>query len=157
MGHQAKGVAMMNTVILALDGAESQRAVPVAKDLADRFRAKIVVVHVNEFVVGGRGAGCSVRVDESDVQRDLERLVEELRAGGIDIELEVATAPADRAARAIADSATRHKAGMIVVATRGHHPITGLLAGSVTQRLLHKAPCPVLAVPPPARAAAAAA
>lgn len=148
---------MVDTVILALDGAESERAVPVARDLADRFLAKIVVVHVNEYVVGGRGAGCPVRVDESDVQQRLGRLVENMRLDGIDIELEVATAPADRAATVIADAARRHEAGMIVVATRGHHPITGLLAGSVTQRLLHKAPCPVLAVPPPARVATAAA
>ncbi len=36
---------------------------------------------------------------------------------------------------------------MIVVGTRGRSPLAGLLAGSVAQRLLHVAPCPVLAVP----------
>lgn len=139
---------MLDTVILALDGAESQRAVPVARDLAERFLAKVVVVHVREYVAGGRGAGLPVRVDEADVQAGLRRTVEELRDEGIDIELDIVSAPADRAATAIATAARRHKAGIIVVATRGHHPIAGVLTGSVTQRLLHKAPCPVLAVPP---------
>ena len=34
-----------------------------------------------------------------------------------------------------------------MVGTRGHTPLGGMLLGSVTQRLLHIAPCPVLAVP----------
>ena len=37
---------------------------------------------------------------------------------------------------------------MIVVGTRGRTALSGLLLGGVTQRLLHIAPCPVLAVPP---------
>jgi nucleotide-binding universal stress UspA family protein len=40
-----------------------------------------------------------------------------------------------------------HESDAIVVGTRGHTPIAGLLVGSVTQRLLHIAPCPVIVVP----------
>ena len=38
-------------------------------------------------------------------------------------------------------------ADVIVVGTRGHGRRSGMLLGSVTQRLLHVAPCPVVAVP----------
>jgi nucleotide-binding universal stress UspA family protein len=51
-------------------------------------------------------------------------------------------------AKVIADAAKQLEADVIVVGTRGHGPITGLIVGSVTHRLLHLAPCPVLVVPP---------
>jgi nucleotide-binding universal stress UspA family protein len=51
------------------------------------------------------------------------------------------------AGHVIADLARERQADVIVVGTRGHTALGGLLLGSVTQRLLHIAPCPVLAVP----------
>lgn len=39
------------------------------------------------------------------------------------------------------------KAGMIVMPTAGHHGFLDALRGSVTQRVLGEAPCPVLALP----------
>ena len=47
----------------------------------------------------------------------------------------------------IADAAKENEADVIVVGSRGYGRIAGVLLGSVTQRLLHVAPCPVLAVP----------
>jgi nucleotide-binding universal stress UspA family protein len=57
------------------------------------------------------------------------------------------------AAHAIAELAESQGADIIAVGTRGHTALAGLLLGSVTQRLLHIAPCPVLAVPPKERRA----
>ena len=54
----------------------------------------------------------------------------------------------------IADFARRSQADVIVMGTRGRGQVAGLLLGSVTQRLLHLAHCPVLAVPPGAVAQA---
>ena len=51
-------------------------------------------------------------------------------------------------AHAIEEVAAEADADLIVAGTRGHSPVAGLLLGSVTQRLLHIARRPVLAVPP---------
>ena len=50
--------------------------------------------------------------------------------------------------RAIADIADGAGADLIVVGTRGHSSIPGVILGSVAHRLLHIAGRPVLAVPP---------
>jgi nucleotide-binding universal stress UspA family protein len=50
----------------------------------------------------------------------------------------------------IAEVAREQNADVIVVGTRGHRQIASLIIGSVTHKLLHMTPCPVLAVPPAA-------
>ena len=48
---------------------------------------------------------------------------------------------------AILDEATERQAGLIVMATEGHHGVLDALRGSTTEQVLRRAPCPVLAVP----------
>jgi nucleotide-binding universal stress UspA family protein len=137
--------AMFKTVVLAMDGPGSEPALPVVRELADRFLSNVVIVHVAE-IVPGRGS-LSVRPDERRIQERLRKLLAQLHSEGINATLDLHSAVRGRAARIISESAERHDADLIVVATRGHSPVLGVLTGSVTQRLLHSAPCPVLAVP----------
>lgn len=139
----------MDTLIVALDDrAASERALPTARELARRFGARIVLLHVDRLYAGLRGGRFPVRADRDERRAHLERVAAELRSDGLEAELEVATASLSHPAAVIAAAARRHRAGAIVLATRGHAPMLGVLASSVTQRLLHEAPCPVLVVTP---------
>lgn len=139
---------MFNTVIWATDGSESaDQALPFAKDLARGPARQLVVVHNKERLIGGRSAGVPVYADEEERETKILRQVEEIRTEGIRTSFRHSSGFAGHTADAIADVARELDADIVVVGTRGHGPVAGLLVGSVTQRLLHTAPCPVLAVP----------
>jgi nucleotide-binding universal stress UspA family protein len=142
---------MMETVIAAVSGTPSERVLTAAADLAERFLARIVVVHVNQHMAPGiRGGRYPLNVDEDERQARIRAEVEGLRSAGADVELEIVSSRANPST-AIADAARRHGAGAIVVASDGHAPLVGALGGSVAQRLIHEAPCPVIALTPETR------
>jgi nucleotide-binding universal stress UspA family protein len=136
-------------VIWATDGSEAaDRAMPHAKAIAAESGAPMVVVHCEEFTIPGKGGGSlPVRANEEELQAKIERQIAELSSDGVKVTLESTRSRVGGAAHAIADIAAAEQADLIVVGTRGHTALAGLLLGSVTQRLLHISPCPVLAVP----------
>jgi nucleotide-binding universal stress UspA family protein len=140
---------VFNKIVLALDGSDpSDRAIPFAQELATQSGGRIDVVHVRE-IVGGRGGVHSVRVDEDSLEQKVTGQVDALKAAGLTADLHRFTANVGGPAHQIAEVAEQLGADVIVVGTRGHSSFGGFLSGSVTQRLLHLAHCPVLAVPPP--------
>lgn len=137
---------MFKTIVVGLDGSEgAERALPFAVELARRDNAKIVIAHVEERILG-KGGG-PLHADEEEVVANIRRQAEELAAEGIETRVETSDVMLGGPAHAIDEIANRVGADLIVVGTRGHSPVAGLLLGSVTQRLLHIASIPVLAVP----------
>ena len=140
---------MFKVIIWASDGSgHADRALEYAQRLAEESSAKLVATHVREVTLGRR-AGYPVQANEEEVEQKIQDQASASKESGIDAEYEQSGATAGGAAHAIADLAADRKADLIVVGTRGQGPLKGLLLGSVTQRLLHIATCPVLAVPPP--------
>ena len=138
---------MFKTILWATDGsANADRALPVVKELAEAKGVTLVVAHCRELL-SGRAAGLSVNADEDELLAKIRKQAAALEAVGFDVRVDVVTTSGTNAPHVIADLARAHEADMIVVGTRGHSPLVGALLGSVTQRLLHIAPCPVLAVP----------
>jgi nucleotide-binding universal stress UspA family protein len=140
-------IGMFKTIIWATDGSRAaEQALPYAKGLAMAGRARLIVVHVDEFSVG-KGGGYSIYVDEPETEAALRRRVEELKREGLDASLQTSRELMGGAAHVIADIAKQEQADLIVAGTRGHGPVAGLLLGSVTHRLVQIAQCPVLVVP----------
>jgi nucleotide-binding universal stress UspA family protein len=140
---------MFKKVIWATDGSESaDRALPHAKAVAAEAGAPLLVVYCEEFTLPGKGGGSvPVHANEEQVLQKIESQVAEISNDGIQASRQSARSQVGGAAHAIAEIAAREQADLIVVGTRGRTALAGLLLGSVTQRLLHIAACPVLAVP----------
>ena len=140
---------MFKSIVWATDGSENaERALTYAKALAKEGNASLLVAHVVEKYASHSAAGLAVHADEELVRERLERLVEALSKEGLDATLKIVMHVGPQPAHEIADIARDRGADLIVVGTRGHGAISGLVLGSVVQRLLHLAPCPVLVVAP---------
>ncbi len=141
------------TVVWATDGSENAaRALPYARALLDREHGMLVAVHIIlEQPAAGVDQGRSEDGSQSDGGAAVRQLVTELQQDGVNALIKAANYLDAQPAKAIADIAKDVSADVIVLGTRGHGAIGGLLARSVTQHLLHIAPCPVLAVPPATR------
>jgi len=139
---------MFKKIMWATDGSPAaDAALPQVRELASTDGTAVVVVHCEETFVGVHTYGLAVNVDEPEVIDKIKKQVHDLEAEGLKVETEIIHGRSGIAAHAIAEVAQKDGADLIVVGTRGHTPLGGLLLGSVTQRLLQVAPCPVLAVP----------
>ncbi len=140
---------MFKKIVWATDGSESaDRALDLAKELASQNGAALLVVHTVEHFAGPRG-GLETDADEDERQTKIKQQIKDLNDAGVNATLKVVQGGASGAAHTLSDVAAEEGADVIVMGTRGHTPIGGLLLGSVTQRMLHIAPCPVLVVPAP--------
>lgn len=137
---------MYGTVIWATDGSDgADTALHEALRLAEAG-ARLVAVHCDQRLYGRAGSWPAI-ADEDGVRARIGRQVDELTDRHVDVELLVRRdrrEPAD----VVAEVAREIEADVIVCGTRGLSAFAGALLGSFTQRLLHVAPCPVLAVGP---------
>jgi nucleotide-binding universal stress UspA family protein len=144
-------MTMFKKIVWATDGSEAaDHALPIAQALATDSGGQLSVVHITEFAFPGKAGGSyPLHADEEELTAKITEQVATLVGAGIKTSLETGTSHSGGSAHAIAVAAEQVGADVVVVGTRGHTMLAGILLGSVTQRLLHIAPCPVLAVPPP--------
>lgn len=78
----------------------------------------------------------------------LKAMTSALRRHGVNASLHVVRGAIGSPAGPVADTARMVNADLIVLAVRGRSSVSGAIGGSVAQRLLAGAPCPVLLLPP---------
>ena len=137
---------MFRTIVVGYDAsAGSGPALDLAAQLALRDRSRLVLAHVVQQVVG-KGGG-PVPVTEDEIEAEVRRRAKELEAEGLETAVDIRSTVLGGPAPVLESIADDAGADLLVVGTHGHAPITELLVGSVTHRLLHVAKRPVLVVP----------
>ena len=134
-------------LLVPVDGSEhSMRAAVYSAELAQLTGAQILLIHCHRPFPGIRGEPYFQRA-VTKILRSAEDLLEPYRESfnqrKIDYEDQIFEGPAGKAIVGIADT---ESCDMIVMGSRGRSDLEGLLLGSVTHRVLHSAPCPVLVI-----------
>jgi nucleotide-binding universal stress UspA family protein len=133
----------------------SRHALGHAALIARWYGARIEVLHVcNPIVIPSAdftivGTGPAQVLTDEEIKEAREQVLAHLAsAGPIDADVLVESG---RAATRILERATSLPADLIVIGTHGASGFEHLVLGSVTEKVLRQATCPVLTVPPRSR------
>ena len=138
----------MARIVVGIDGSESaQRALRWALDEAKLRQARLDVVHSWHVPYAAATpysppAAWDPTDFESEAQRVLDRVVDAEDGDGVDVRRVLAAGSAAQNLIELSKGAD-----LVVVGSRGRGGFAGLLLGSVSQQVVHHAPCPVVVVP----------
>ncbi len=137
---------MFERILVATDGsANARRAVEQAAGVASMASSnEVVLLHVC--------SACNADLDPAQKHLEIaENIVKEgsriLEEAGVPVRSVVEEGyPPEAIGSAITDIATREEVDLIVIGSRGLTEFKGMLLGSVSNKVVHNAPCPVLVV-----------
>ena len=151
---------MMKRILVPVDFSEfSLKALEGAIELARHFKAELVVVHVLEpvYLAGSGdpfGGGYDARVVYEELERSarqhLARLAAKLATRQIKARTRLAVGTAHQV---IVETARKVRADLIVMSTHGRTGLSHLAMGSVAERVVRTAKCPVMTLRAAKRAA----
>ena len=154
-------VPTFTKIVAATDFSEdSKLALSFAEELARKFSADLIVLHVDQPLAPvmmtpelgpAMDVGAMGRIAEEQrllAQRELDKIAGRLRDGGLKVKslLKVGSPFLE-----ILHTAQNEGADLIVLGTHGRTGLAHVLMGSVAERVVQKAPCPVLTIRHPDR------
>lgn len=151
----------LREILCPVDFSESSRhALAHAVVLAKWYESRLTVLHVMMpplfaappvLMVGFPGASEAAETDPAVCERTLHAWLEPAKAAGL---ATVALVDRGRVHARILDAAASRRADLVVMGSHGLGGFEQFVIGSITARVLRKASCPVLTVPPAAATAA---
>ena len=143
----------VRTILVPIDFSSHASAVlEWAAHLAKEHGSKLVLLHAYHLPVDFQQLeGAYLPPDfwnqvKGDAAENLDKAAKPLRDRGLTVETVVREG---YPATAIEEEARDRGVDLVVIGTKGHSGLKHLLLGSVAERVVQKAPCPVLAVKTP--------
>lgn len=147
-------MVQFKNVLCAIDLSDaSVRTLKYAAAVARWYKARLTVLHVaptfDAIQVREGAIGDAINIVQpmhrEEVLEELGRAVDASKVAADDTTL---AAEAGEPVATIVGQALSLPADLLVMGTHGRSGFDRLLLGSVTEKVLHKAPCPILTVPP---------
>ena len=150
-------MVVLKNVLVATDFSEaSDAALTYGRDLARSYGATLHVLHITESVLVRFSIEAPIaylpelqtQIDDA-ARRRIDALVTDQDRATIGARAVVITSPGTD--EAIVQYAKDHRIDLIVMGTHGRRALSHMLMGSVAERVVRTAPCPVLTVRHPER------
>ena len=140
----------VRTILAPVDFSEaSTLAVRHAKELALTYGAQVTLLHAVEEAAYPSAYGLEAApLPNSRVVQRVEKSLANLARDEIGYEHVMVEASIGYAPSTILDYAEREAVDLIVIASHGRTGLERMLLGSVTERVVRRAPCPVFVVKP---------
>lgn len=137
---------MFERILVAVDGSPfSDAAIATAAGLAAKLGSEVDVIHVHEHDLPHSKA---VHLAELETHTHADEVIAaataKLTGQGVRAQGHVLEADTHDVAKRIIEFAEESNAGVIIVGRRGLSTLTGMLVGSVSNKLVHLAKVPVL-------------
>jgi universal stress protein A len=150
LNHEESHLPRFRRILVPVDfSRHAEAALALAIELAREHQGEIHLLHASALpasVTMAYGVAIPQSVWDGVQEAASARLAElaaRVEAAGVPNKTHLLTAPA---ADAIAEAASVHDVDLIVMGTRGLTGLRHVLLGSVAERTIRMAPCPVLTV-----------
>lgn len=140
---------MFKRILVPLDGSSLAEAVlPVARYMAERFQAALILLHIIEKGAPERVHGQRHLQQASDAREYLAQIAARLSQDGITVEQEVHEKQESGVAHSIYSHAEELYADLIALCAHGHGGLRDMLFGSIAQQVIRQGNIPVLFIRP---------
>ena len=143
-------IVLFKRILVPTDASEySRRALTIALELASSVQAEVVLLHVSYTpqAYWGYTISYGITVTQEQLEQNGELALEATLAG-----IDTTSVVLDKKVESghpvtvILEQIKKENIDLIVMGSHGYGPISGSVLGSVSQRVLQKASCPVLII-----------